>query len=109
MYHVFEKKAEEMFKQNQDEISTVSYFFVNQKTNNPPLPNCVSKRGERRKNAKWHKDSDTEIQSKYRSSKVIEKHSFGKFYIKATNVASRKTVKGPVNGYRYTREINEQI
>lgn len=46
------------------------------------------------------KMTDTEIQSKYRSSNIIEKHPFGKFYIKDTNVATRKIVQGPVNGYK---------
>ena len=46
------------------------------------------------------RDSDTEIQSKYRSLNIIVKHLFGKFYIKATNVATRTIVKGPVNGYK---------
>lgn len=40
------------------------------------------------------------MQNKYRSSKIIVKHPFGKFYIKVTNVATRTIVKGPVNGYR---------
>lgn len=75
-------------------------FLLDQKTNNLPLPNCVSERGEKGNSAKWQRDSSIEIESKYRSSKIIVKHPFGKFYIKATNVATRTIVKDPVNGYK---------
>lgn len=43
----------------------------------------MNERGERGNSAKWQRDSNTQIQSKCRSTKIIVKHTCGKFYNKA--------------------------
>lgn len=89
-----------MFKQNLEAVSAVSSSFIDQKTNKSPLHNCVNEKEERGNSAKWQRDSNTQIQSKCRSTKIIVKHAFGKFYNKAKNMATRTIVKHPVNSYK---------
>lgn len=89
-----------MFKQNLEAVSIVSSSFIDQKINKSLFHNCVSERGERGNSAKWQRNSNTSIRSKYRRTKIIVKHAFGKFCNKAKNMATRTIVKRPVNSYK---------